>query len=457
MIALVFVLLLLVVGIMLLFRGMRGRVVGDHPICRKCGFDLFGLPKESTRCSECGTDITAKRAVRIGRRERRRMMAGAGLLLVMVSLGVIVIAISDVLQDVEWIQFEPLWYVRKQAKDTSATVRDPALLEIARRMAAGNLSDADVKTITADDLAVQANLNATWSAGRGDFIEAARKTGKISDADWRQYLMNTGHFTITARDQVRRGDWLPVRINELGARCGTNSNFWAEMHVVIPDDPLVDAQFRKDDGSNGSSINGFGSGSTMHNIRLDKSAIAATADGEKILRLRLHVDYFEKYNADRSKPVASKDYDLSAKWMLVPADAQTATPIKDETLRASVEKSVAVDPLKLHPTSWGPPGTLRLEMQIHVNTTPVELSHVIVLRSGAKEWPLNTGIYHLAGGSTTWGTGGDVKDFQIDGKPPATVDVVFRPSAKQAMETVEMKKYWDGEFVVKGVKVTVGP
>jgi len=26
----------------LILRGLRGVRVGDHPVCRKCGFDLFG-------------------------------------------------------------------------------------------------------------------------------------------------------------------------------------------------------------------------------------------------------------------------------------------------------------------------------------------------------------------------------------------------------------------------------
>ena len=36
---------------------LRGRRVGDHPYCRRCGFDLFGKPPGSTVCSECGADL----------------------------------------------------------------------------------------------------------------------------------------------------------------------------------------------------------------------------------------------------------------------------------------------------------------------------------------------------------------------------------------------------------------
>jgi hypothetical protein len=69
-------------GVALLWFGLRGRRVDDHPICRKCGFDLFGRPHGSTACSECGADLHERRAMLDGRRVRRRGMIAAGELLV---------------------------------------------------------------------------------------------------------------------------------------------------------------------------------------------------------------------------------------------------------------------------------------------------------------------------------------------------------------------------------------
>src|SRR3954452_20405965 len=55
----------------LLVYALRGRRVDDHPLCRRCGFDLFGKPAESTVCSECGADLGRRRAMRVGQRESR--------------------------------------------------------------------------------------------------------------------------------------------------------------------------------------------------------------------------------------------------------------------------------------------------------------------------------------------------------------------------------------------------
>src|SRR4051812_37949123 len=74
-------------GIFLLVFGVRGRRVDDHPVCRKCGFDLYGRPEESTRCSECGTDLRKRRTVRVGNRKKRRRVAGMGA--AGVSLGIL--------------------------------------------------------------------------------------------------------------------------------------------------------------------------------------------------------------------------------------------------------------------------------------------------------------------------------------------------------------------------------
>ena len=50
-----------VLGVSLLRRGLRGRRVGAHPVCGKCGFDLFGLPADQAKCPECGNDEFSRR------------------------------------------------------------------------------------------------------------------------------------------------------------------------------------------------------------------------------------------------------------------------------------------------------------------------------------------------------------------------------------------------------------
>src|SRR5436190_7656503 len=77
-------LLLLVIGIVFLAVGWRGRTIDNHPICRKCGFDLFGLDA-AVRCPECGTELSAN-AIRLGHRAVRRWPLGIGVVFLLPSL-----------------------------------------------------------------------------------------------------------------------------------------------------------------------------------------------------------------------------------------------------------------------------------------------------------------------------------------------------------------------------------
>lgn len=45
-----------VIAVVLLRRGLRGRAIDDHPVCRACGFDLFNLPSDRAACPECGSE-----------------------------------------------------------------------------------------------------------------------------------------------------------------------------------------------------------------------------------------------------------------------------------------------------------------------------------------------------------------------------------------------------------------
>ena len=67
--SLAFVLFVVLLGVLiggtLMFVGWRGQRIGDHPYCRKCGFDLFGRPDGTKVCGECGFPLDAKRAILI--------------------------------------------------------------------------------------------------------------------------------------------------------------------------------------------------------------------------------------------------------------------------------------------------------------------------------------------------------------------------------------------------------
>src|SRR5215218_8796709 len=96
------------IGLALLVIGWRGRRTDDHPLCRRCGFDLTGRPPDSTRCAECGADIATSRAIRIGHRRKRGVVS----LLAMLTLGVRAFVNFD---DINLMPYKPAWLLVRDA------------------------------------------------------------------------------------------------------------------------------------------------------------------------------------------------------------------------------------------------------------------------------------------------------------------------------------------------------
>ncbi len=174
--------LVLLTAVAMLWVGLRGRRVDDHPICRNCGFDLFGRPEGSLRCAECGAELLLRRAIVQGRRVRRRWMIAVGVLLLGIGLsvgggdGYAAYAISDLQPH------KPIWWLISEMNGSDAKARNAAVAELSRRLAAGQLarrqSDAAVDAmldIQAD--ARQSPPRRPFTVAMGNVIEDERQAG----------------------------------------------------------------------------------------------------------------------------------------------------------------------------------------------------------------------------------------------------------------------------------------
>lgn len=76
------------IGILLGFLSLWPARVGLEPHCRGCNYNLTGLELDGPgiRCPECGRDVSARRAIRLGRRVRRRKARIAGLVLFLIGI-----------------------------------------------------------------------------------------------------------------------------------------------------------------------------------------------------------------------------------------------------------------------------------------------------------------------------------------------------------------------------------
>src|SRR3954469_14027491 len=90
------------IGVALLTVGLRGRRVGDHPFCRRCGFDLFGKPPHSRVCPECGTSRHAPGALVTRARQRRKWALWTGAIVLLPSLATLSIGGYGKARAVDW-------------------------------------------------------------------------------------------------------------------------------------------------------------------------------------------------------------------------------------------------------------------------------------------------------------------------------------------------------------------
>src|SRR5450432_1386668 len=118
----------IIVGIVIVLRGRRGKRIGDHPVCGKCGFDLFGRSAGNEVCPECGTSAMFwPEAVLTGHLQRNFRLIGAGAILILLAscwLGVVGWAAA---QGVNLILYEPVSMLIHDGRSADPAVRTAAI------------------------------------------------------------------------------------------------------------------------------------------------------------------------------------------------------------------------------------------------------------------------------------------------------------------------------------------
>src|SRR5690349_15820417 len=97
-----------IVGLVMLVMAWRGRAIDDHPVCRKCSFDLVGLAALA-QCPECGKDLAHAGTVRIGNRKRSRWALGFSLVVLFTSSLVAGAALWGQATKFNWYSIKPTW------------------------------------------------------------------------------------------------------------------------------------------------------------------------------------------------------------------------------------------------------------------------------------------------------------------------------------------------------------
>ena len=221
-------------GTWLLLRFIRGRRTDDHPLCRRCTFDLTGLPATSTRCPECGADLAVPRAIRTGHVVRSKLAGLAAIFFLLLAMPFFAAQVLDRTSTVELVRYKPAFWLAYDARSNYR--RAAALNELLNRFQTGKLAAGGLSALVDHALAQQADHARTWDAAWGDFVERAERLGAVSATQWSRYidqmirieldpplLPPTGELTHDP-SRVRRGSELARQLTQ-HVRGGTSGAF----------------------------------------------------------------------------------------------------------------------------------------------------------------------------------------------------------------------------------------
>ena len=431
-------------------RGRRGRRVGDHPVCRRCDFDLFGLPEDQARCPECGMELHARGAVVRGHRVGRPAMVFAACALLFTCLPLAVIATQEA-RRVNWQPVKPVAWLTWEARSGVTA----AWTELARRASAGRLSSAQAQTLTVEALEWQMATSRPWATPVGDFVEAACEAKLLTQEQWQTYARQAPQLSLRWRPKVRKGDDLIGEVVFGASRAGTSNKLSIRVDKPIDTkDPLVvPPRTDRSSGYSQHSLSGGGGASTGVYLRLDPKKTEGAPLGKHTTTIQFTAEVRDEWDA--KTPVLEWTQELSADWELVASDAQTVEIVPDDSLevRQAMEQAVKVKEIAVEKRPQGSQGE-SIDLDLFIGTLPVPLSHDVYFRAAdGREWRVAS---ITASRPTHYGTGGYVRDK--DGRFDARrVDVIFRPSTGVAHRTVDIMRMWDGQIVVKDVPVKWSP
>jgi len=424
------------VGVAAAVLGWRGRRIDDHPWCRRCRFDLFGLDQPEI-CPECGADLHARRAVRFGQRRKRPIVLTAGLLMLILSLTGLGVLGYGRLNGFNWNTIKPTAFLMWQSGSDDPALVDGVVTELFKRAQAGELSVSQIDALAARGLDWQGDRNRPWIEAWGDVIELAAQRDLLTDEEGDRYVRQAVVLDVSAPERVPEASRWRIHVAVTQARVGSSSNAFLSAeptHWTVGDETLLTSVGRRVGGIGlrGSSSGSFGFGQDI-----------SLPPGEYESQVRLLLDlHFGISGAS----VGSFAHEAPLPLKVVAPGTPMTEMVADPRRRADVHDAIEVRRLEGGPLS---DGRAMAKIRIDFGPAPVDLAFTIHLRTNAgREWRFGT----LAHAKHTAAT--RIQSSQLEAFSAEAVDVILRPSPDAAAALPpDHGPIWGEEIVVEDVRV----
>lgn len=417
--------LLALVSVLFLALGLRGSRIDDHPVCRRCRFDLVGAYPGVAQCPECGHSLT-ERTVRIGRRRKRRVPIGvgvAGLMLVLAGIGsTLVLAATGF----NWNTVKPTWMLLQESDSAQGATVGAAAKELARRVKNNRLGARELDRVVERALAIQADHSTTWNTGWGEVIGTAWSKDRLTDDQINRFLAQACVIRADARHRFPAGTPVPITIR-IETRAGNGPLDVYGTATVGPCrvgdlEGEGEAKYR-------FAYPSYGAMMSMRSTPLD---LPAGVTGRRTIDLPLHCDLTHR-DPDGDIHVAI-DRMLTLDMEIVDSNEPIVALITRDDLRATVVESVTAS-LKDSPDGR--------KVSVTLTNNPVGIAGQVLLVTGADEARIGyLGASPRENATARW-------DFWIeDGAAPQGATVVIRPDVDAAMNEPDIDSIWGEPITV---------
>ena len=190
---------------------MRGRIVARGQFCRKCKFDLAGLPIElpETKCPECGREIHNPARRRSKLRKKSKLGFGIAVFMFFSGFGLLGIGITG-----QTSVFMPAMSDGMVLQLTNWGL-DEALDELVVRTSALPMTMSKIHRDRAIIMGLenQSNLLVEFDPRWGEVLYLSCAEGRMSHEEAGQYIANLDRVEISMRDRVHAGSrWIKVEM-----------------------------------------------------------------------------------------------------------------------------------------------------------------------------------------------------------------------------------------------------
>lgn len=451
---------LLLVGSILLYRGLRPRRQGDCPHCRTCDYNLTGLGtwdfREGAICPECGAPITPTGVVLGERRRRPGRIAGGGMAL---ALG-LVILVAAALDAVSGVNLFPLlpgpMLVRYVQPNDSSQAADNAWVELASRYKAGTLG-AWARGLLIDTCldAQQAAVGGTRIDQQVDFLGICYGKGELSPSRQKRLFQHLLTMELKVRPKIYAGSKIPWTIQRASQQPG-------QFLVEIPSATVRDGQDARQWPEWQMQMHGGGQGWRVLQLPLaSEGRHRVTIEGQANV-------YFNPALATGGAtlgPAAggtacySQKVTMSAEYEgLAPGTPdglkRVANPAMAKSIQASAQPAGFC--IQMPRRGWSPQAKPELTLTGYSSGSrsyyalPPSTAFDVFVRIEDREYPAGK-AYGICG-VPSW-------DCRVpyDGPQANSCDVILRTSEAVARDTVEIFEIWDGEIVYPNIPITVQP